>query len=128
MAFYGKLFALDRATGRVAWRTQIDNTSYSVGNAPAIELAIGDDVIVACTVNNLVFVEYATGRLLRNVPRSESGRATMLFDQGQLIVSALGAVSCYTLQGELVWQQPFSGEGYGVIAAGFPGNVRQADG
>ncbi|AKV00144.1 hypothetical protein AKJ09_06807 [Labilithrix luteola] len=52
----------------------------------------------------------------------------MLFDQGQLIVSALGSVACLTLPGELVWQQPFSGEGYGAVAAGFPGNVRQADG
>jgi outer membrane protein assembly factor BamB len=124
VAFRGKLFALERTTGRRVWRLEIDSTTHET----PIDLVVGDNVVVACSVNKLSFVEYATGRLLGFVQREESGRPTMLIDGEQLIVGAYGAVACYTLTGQLLWRDGFSGEGYGAVAIGFPGNVRQADG
>lgn len=124
VAFRGKLFANERMTGRRVWRTPIDGAN----NDTPIELAIGENVVVACSLNTLSFVEYTTGRLLASVQRSENGRPTMLIDGEQLLVAGLGVVTCYTLGGQLLWRDGFAGEGYGTVTMGFPGNVRQADG
>jgi hypothetical protein len=122
-AFLGKVFGVDRATGEIRWKAVLESHG-------CVELAVGDGIVVALTSQKLAFFDYATGRALRVVERKDdamSGRATMLFDSGQLLVAGYGAVACYTLQGDLVWKQPFVGESYGELAMGFPGNVRQAD-
>jgi outer membrane protein assembly factor BamB len=122
-AFLGKVFAVDRSTGQIRWRT-------ALGSNEVVELAIGEGLVVALTASRLAFLTYATGQIVRFVERQDEaigGRATLLIDAGQLIVAGAGAVACYSLQGDLRWTQPFKGEGHGDVAIGFPGNVRQAD-
>ena len=48
-------------------------------------------------------------------------------DGEQLFIGNSGAVACYSRSGDFLWEQYFTGEGFGEPALGFPGNVRQAD-
>lgn len=124
IAFAGKLFGIERASGATLWKVEIDG-SYS---SSVVEIEMGDEIVIACTSNRLAFVEYRTGKVLKNVERKETaGRTTIMIDGDQMFLSSPGLTSCYTLQGDLVWHQGFKGEGYGEIAMGLPGHVRQAD-
>lgn len=120
--FAGKAFGLDRRTGAVRWRTELEGYG-------AIELAVGGGWVVACTSSHLHFVEYLTGRLASSVPHTvkRSMRPVMVIDEGQILVGLGGEVVAYSTSGEPLWSQPFKGEGIAVVALGLPGNVRQAD-
>lgn len=124
-AFRGKVFAVDRTTGEQRWKVELSSWSAS-----AVELAIGGDMVLAVSVTQIAFIEYRTGKVVKNVERKErgiGGRPVVVIDGGQLFVGGDGSVACYTLNGEFVWEQYFSGEGTGELALGVPGNVRQAD-
>lgn len=123
-AFGGKMFALERANGAVRWHLVLEN------NAFVIDLHIGATVVLAVTISLLVFIDYATGSVHRKVKQAGEYRAArpqVLIDGQHLFVARNGEVVCYTLGGDHVWTQPFTGQGYGEVALGFPGNVRQAD-
>jgi outer membrane protein assembly factor BamB len=122
-AFHEKVFAVDRATGEIRWRVKLD-----LGNS-AVELAIDDTTVIACTRAALAFIDYATGEVRRTVQRTavKAMRPVMLLDGSHLFIGGSGEVACYAITGQLVWEQAFKGEGYGELALGFPHRVRQAD-
>ena len=123
-AFGGKVFALERTHGAVRWHLVLED------NAFVIDLHIGATVVLAVTISLLVFIDYATGSVHRKVEQAGKHRAArpqVLIDGQHLFVARNGEVVCYTLGGDHLWTQPFIGQGYGEVALGFPGNVRQAD-
>lgn len=126
VAFGGKVFGLERMTGELRWKTVLDEWDGSV-----VELAVGDDLVIAVSTARLAFLRYGTGELLKNVDRSrhEKGRArsVAVIDGQYIYLGSAGSAACYSLNGDFVWQQYFSGEGTAEAALGFPGNVRQAD-
>jgi len=127
-AFGNKVFALDRTTGQIRWRVMLGG-KYEL--ATVVEIAIDDDTVIVCTPNRLGIIDYASGELRKEILRGDATksapRPTMVIDGKQIFIAGVGVLSCYTTQGELVWDQPFKGEGYGAISMGLPGNVRQAD-
>ncbi len=126
VAFGGKVFAVDRFTGEQRWKTKLDDWDASV-----VELAIGPEVLIAVSSKRLAILRYASGELVKSVDRSQHergiGRTVALIDGNFLYLGRYGSAACYTLAGEFVWEQYFSGEGQCEAALGFPGNVRQAD-
>jgi outer membrane protein assembly factor BamB len=123
-AFNAKVFAVDRTTGDIVWK-------FLLVRGDIVELAIDDQVVIACTTRTLVFLDYATGREIKYILRDDVAaggtRPTMLVDDHHIYITGSGTVACYTTQGDLLWEQKFSGEGLGNAAIGFPGKVRQAD-
>lgn len=122
-AFGGKLFGLDRMTGHSRWAVELEGGSE-------VELAVEGDTVIACTWRRLTFIRYSDGQVLKQITLAGEYpyRPVMLVDDGQIFVARNGEVSCYTLQGDLIWLQPFKGLGLGAVALALPGNVRQADG
>jgi outer membrane protein assembly factor BamB len=125
VAFRGWVFGLERATGQVRWETLLEDLSCEAET----EIWIGDDVVIAASVNRLSFIAYATGQLYASVPLAGSylGRPTMLVDEGHVYIGGSGQLACYTMGGQLAWLEPFKGKGGGSVALGLPGNTRQAD-
>jgi hypothetical protein len=124
-AFGGKIFGVERATGAQRWRVQL--SEYTTA---AVELFITDERVVALSGAWLGIIERRTGRLLRKVERKDGAvgsRPVVLVEGAHLFVGGLGALACYTLEGDFVWEQPFKGEGTAEVSIGVPGNVRQAD-
>ena len=123
-AFNAKVFAVDRATGDIAWR-------FLLVRGDIVELAIDDQVVIACTTGALVFLDYATGSEIKYIRREDiaagGARPTMLVDDHHVYITGSGTLACYSTRGDLRWEQKFSGEGYGHAAIGVPGKVRQAD-
>lgn len=122
-AFNGKVFAVERGTGNIRWTVALERWGAE------IELQVSGGVVIACCTQQLAFIEYSSGRLLRQVELAgkNPGRPTLLVDGEQLLVGRNGEVVCYTQGGDWVWTQSFSGQGYGSVALAFPGNARQAD-
>lgn len=122
-AFSGKVFGLHRATGAIAWSAEIEPYGGEV------ELAVEGDVVIACSRGRLAILDYLTGRSIAYVPLvgDHARRPTMVVDRGQIVVARNGEVACYATNGEAVWLQKFEGMGFGSVALGLPGNVRQAD-
>jgi len=123
--FANQIFAVDRATGQVRWQFRFGEKAIY----REVELAIEDGVVIACTSEELVFLDYRSGHVHTRVPLQhvEQIRSVMLVDQGHLYISGDGDLSCYTNRGHHVWTQPFEGAGYGAVGLALPGNVRQAD-
>jgi outer membrane protein assembly factor BamB len=121
-AFNGKVFGIDRATGQVRWKF----TGLTHG---VIELAVGLGVVVACGMQELAFIEMASGRSLRMVHLvgEYASRPIMLIDGPHIFVARGGEIGCYTTGGDWLWSQPFTGEGLGRMSLALPGNARQAD-
>lgn len=122
-AFNGSLFAVDRASGEVRWQV-LDIPGYGI-----FEIAIEDGIIIAVSDKSLAFVDYLTGRKIKvvAVEGTHTRRPTIVVEGGCVYIGRDGELACYTTQGELVWHQPFKGRGFGSMALGFPGNLRQAD-
>lgn len=122
-AFRNRLFGLDTASGQIRWEV-------SVGKTPSeVEIAIEDGVVIAAVADGIAFVDYRNGDVLAMVPLQVTykRRPTMLVSNGLLFVGTDGEVSCFTIRGQPVWMQSFSGKGLGSVALGVPGAVRQAD-
>lgn len=94
-----------------------------------VEIAIEGGVIVACTRSVLTFIRYDDGQVMNSVALvgAHPRQPIMVIDGGQIFVARNGEVACYTLAGDPVWVQPFGGMGFGSVALGFPGVLRQAD-
>jgi len=120
VAFSGQVFALDRATGARRWEQK-------VGSASTVELHVEGGVVIAATSSCLAFLDYLTGVPHRLVDLRPAGRPTLLVDGGHLYLGASGEVTCFTLRGDQVWSDGFSGRGLGAVALGVPGSVRQGD-
>lgn len=125
-AFADKVFGIDRGTGAIRWRVQI--TTLVTG---LVEIAVDDDVVIAVTPTHIAFIDYATGALRKRIDRRDkarNARAILLLADGHLYIGGTGQIACYSVHGDLVWDQGFKGEGYGEVALGLPHRVRQADG
>lgn len=124
VAFGGKVFGVSRRTGEIEWRVKMSPTF-----APA-ELLVDEELVVACDPEVIVFIDYHTGAIRKYVHRTDTAanaRSIMLLDDSHVFIGGTGNVACYTRDGERVWDQGFPGEGYGAVALGLPGKVRQAD-
>ena len=112
-----KVFGVDRADGTVRWKTELPGMSSAA-------LVVKGDTVVVSTHDRLAILAYATGELRRMVERSDAasdvGHHAMLVDEDLVVIAGNGALVCYSLGGDLLWQQPFRGEGYGAMAMAFP--------
>jgi outer membrane protein assembly factor BamB len=122
-AFSGKIFGLERASGKIVWSAELESYGGEV------DIFIESGVVVACTRSRLALLDYKTGRSLAYVALvgEYAGRPTMIVDQGQIIIARSGEIACYALNGQALWLQPFQGMGFGSVSVGLPGNIRQAD-
>jgi outer membrane protein assembly factor BamB len=122
VAFNGKVFGVQRATGAPAWQ-------FRFPHAAIVELHFERGLVVACSYAQVAVLDALTGQVRGNfaLAGAQGLRPTIVIDHGHIFVSGAGEVSCYTFEGACLWKQPFKGEGFGVMALGFPGNVRQAD-
>ena len=122
VSFASKVFGLDRWTGAPRW--EVDLAGY--GEA---DLHIVAEVVIAVTSSHVVFLDYRSGGVHAKVSLGVNyeRRPTSIVDEGHLYVGANGELVCFTLQGQRVWHQPFTGKGMGSMALALPGNVRQAD-
>jgi len=122
VAYSAQVFGIDRMNGQIVWHQRISHTGM------VVEFAIVEQVVVALCGDKLLFLDYRSGHLHKAVTLPAStARPTMLVDGQQVVIAVDGKVLCYTTTGDHVWLQPFTGHGYGTIAVGLPGNIRQAD-
>ncbi len=124
VAFNGKVFGIEPASGAIRWRVGLSDLGGPV------ELMIDRDLIVAIDMRTIAFIDYPSGTVRKFVDRDDlakTGRAVALADGPHLLIGGTGEVACYTRDGEFVWDQGFTGEGYGAVSFGVPGRVRQAD-
>jgi outer membrane protein assembly factor BamB len=122
VAFTRKLFGLDPRNGSVVWENAIQGHGE-------IEVIIAHERVFAITWSHLHAFHYPSGRPLGEValPGRYKGRPSVVLERGFLYVAGSGEVTCFDLDGRVIWLQPFTGKGVGRISLGFPGNVRQAD-
>lgn len=122
-AFNSKLFGVDRASGEVRW-----TVSEALGEG-IYEIAIEAGVVIVASISHVGFVDYLTGAVhaVVEIKGEHPRRPTMVVDRGFVYVAQDGELTCLTNRGQRVWQQPFKGKGFGAMALGFPGNLRQAD-
>jgi outer membrane protein assembly factor BamB len=124
-AFGGKMFGVDRDTGQIRW-----NVDFSEWNSAIVELVLTPERAFAFSPHYFVIVNRRTGEVIRKIHRKDEAvgqRPVVLHDRDRFFIGGMGAVACYSSDGEFLWQQPFKGKGYGEMALGVPGNVRQAD-
>lgn len=125
VAFAGKLFGIDRDTGQLRW-----NVDFSEWSSPIVELQLAAERAFAFTTQHFLIVNRRTGEVIKKVERKDETvgqRPMVLLDRDRFLIAAMGAVACYTVEGAFLWQQPFKGKGFGDMAIGVPGNIRQAD-
>jgi outer membrane protein assembly factor BamB len=121
-AFSGKLFGIDRATGQPRWFHQLE----AVG---AVELLVDGGMVIAASLTKLTFLRYDNGQVVKQIALlgEYASRPIMMVDGGQIFVARNGELAAYTLAGDPIWVQPFTGQGFGRIALALPGAARQAD-
>lgn len=123
-AFGSRVFGLNAHTGQVLWK-------QSAPSSFVLELAIAAGRVFVCSGEKLHCFDQRTGAELGAVdiprPRFVEGRPHMLVEGERLYIGTAGTLSCFDLDGRLLWSEGFRGEGTERMAMGFPGNVRQAD-
>jgi outer membrane protein assembly factor BamB len=109
-AFNGGVFALGRDDGKVAW-------SFELRGARVTRAVVqGDRIFVLGS--ELACLDYTTGRLLWRVavPSAITG-GTLLADGDRVFVADSGEAAAFeTQQGLMLWHEPFTGHGRGVVA------------
>jgi hypothetical protein len=122
VAFNGKVFGIERATGLIRWRAALQKGP--------VELMIDQDLVVAVDYGTIALIDYMSGTVRKLIQRGDVAkamRAVILVDGPHLLIGGTGEIACYTRDGEFLWDQGFTGEGYGSVSIGVPGRVRQAD-
>jgi len=119
VAFNSRVFGLDARTGTRLW-------SYAdVIGTP--RLAVRDGRVYALG-GNLVALDQKTGALLwQQVGLFQSADPTLLLEGDRLYLGGRGKAYCYTIEGQLLWEEGFKGQGVGAVSLAFPGNAAQAD-
>jgi hypothetical protein len=129
-AFASTINALDRKTGAIRWMAHPFGTPSGLGDHNEVEIAISDNVVICANAAYLAFLDYPTGALhtVVQLPHANTCRPTMLIDGPHVYITGENVVSCFTIRGHLVWNQPFDGSiKTASIALGLPGNIRQGD-
>lgn len=122
VAFGGRVFGVDPTTGRRIW-THVGETGQGVRMRVIVQ---GRRVFVMNGLT-LEILDYASGALVtrRSVPHAVG--ATFMLVEGRLYVGGNGAVACFDLDGNPVWQDGFEGMGHGHVSFAVPGYSVQAD-
>jgi outer membrane protein assembly factor BamB len=124
VALHGRVHGIDRATGELRWKNDLEGWS-SVGH---VAIAIGYGVVVAAAdTGGIHCLDYVTGESRWQKTTTSSGRASVLIEPDQIVCAKAGYVDAYAPDGKLLWQQPLKGAGTGTASVGYPGNVVQAD-
>ena len=122
-AFSNRVFGIVASTGQIAWEHVLEG----LNTLP--EIAIEQGVVIVVNMDSVTFIDHATGQLLgrTNIPETNRSRATVVVQDGYVYIGRNGDLCCVSFAGQLMWHQPFTGRGFGAIALGFPGNIRQGD-
>jgi outer membrane protein assembly factor BamB len=126
VAFRGKVLGIDARTGQRLWQQAIGE-SFVIDE---VELIITPARVFVCDGKVLACLEYPSGTWIGATPlpgKYAGGRPTMVLQGEALYVATTASVTCFDNAGQVVWHDPFEGLGFGSMALGFPGNVRQAD-
>lgn len=107
VAVQGTLVAVDRWSGQVQWRAAVKGGGDGV---PDLAIAAGR-VFAAAPMGQLTCLDYATGRILWHAERQLSQRTTLLVEGGQVFLSEVGLIECFSLEGAPLWrhESPFRG-------------------
>ncbi len=108
LAYNGRAFALDKATGRVVWRKDLDEAGDVCLHVEA------DALFVACA-NVVMALDPVTGALRwkTQLPLTSAMMPLMLVDASGVYVTLGGEVACVARDGALRWSDPMHGTGYG---------------
>lgn len=122
-AFRGRVFALERRTGRPAWAQRFERWSSGLTTRLC---AVDDRVYVLGW--GLACLDAASGTIIwqADIPGALSG-GTLLVDGDLIFVADQGEVACFATSGHLLWHHPFTGEGSGVVSLAVAGAAAQAD-
>jgi outer membrane protein assembly factor BamB len=121
VALNEQLYALDRATGELRWRTATELFG-------TLSIAIDYGVIVAAgTGGGVACFDYLTGTPRWHQVTQADGRATLIIEPDHIVCAKGGYVDAFAPDGRVLWRQPLQGGGVGAIALGYPRNVAQAD-
>jgi outer membrane protein assembly factor BamB len=123
VAFGGNVFGIDPVSGAIEWERKLDSMYRDV------EIQIAHGRVFAATATALHAFDYPSGKPLGvvKIPDQYKGRPTMVLERDRIYIGSAGEVTCFSLEGTVLWMQGFEGKGMGGVALGFPGNVRQAD-
>ena len=123
VAFGGRIFGLDPATGQRRWTHEMRTT----GQTHVVRLAVDGDHLFAAIYRDLLCLEVATGAVRWQV---DAGLAcdTLLVAGGRVHAAGGGTVRTYAAaDGAPLWKDGFSGMGEGEVALALGGAVAQAD-
>jgi len=121
VSFNGRIFGLDRDTGAIRWERELEP------GAQAIRFQVVEDRIYTATSVHALCLDYQSGEEIWSVARRHYGTGMILVQGDRMFVATNGEVECISTDGELVWDNGFSGKGYGAIALGLPGVAVQED-
>jgi outer membrane protein assembly factor BamB len=122
LGIHGVLIGLDRTNGTQRWEVRL-------GEYGVVEIAIRRGVVYASAGRQLHRIVYLTGEVLgvTDTPIEIGTRPTISIDRDSIFLATGGEIVCLDLDGRVLWHNRLKGRGYGTIALGFPGNVRQGD-
>jgi len=123
VAFNGRVYGVDRATGVRRWEgPELE--------ASELHLEVTEGIVVVSKRGMVVLLDYASGALLTaiQVPGEvAAARATVLVAAPYVYIGADGELFCYSMRGERIWHDPFRGKGHGRIALALPGDASVSD-
>lgn len=124
VAFAGQVFGLEPRTGSIVWEHALNRHRWG-----EVEVLVQGGRVFATDGRELHCLDYRTGSPIGRVviPDRYKGRPSMVIEGDRIFVASQGEVTCFSVAGDLLWAQEFSGKGMGAVALGFPGNLRQAD-
>lgn len=121
VAFGGRVFGMDPATGRRMWEYE---PAYRTDSD--VRLIVEEERIFALIGNELACLVYPGGE-----KRWSSGvwfrGSTLLADRQTIYVAGAGEVAAYSRDGKQLWHDDFRGKGMMAAALGFPGRVAGPD-
>lgn len=123
VAFGGRIFGVDPASGRHIW----GHESREPSQLHIVRLHVVGDRVYAVIDRELRVLSYTTGQVLSSVSIPHGATSTMMLLEGRIYCAGNGAVACFGLDGALLWADEFSGMGYGDVAFAVPGYAVQAD-
>lgn len=123
-----RILAFRRTDGAVEWAYDLEAGANDFGDSP-LPVEIVEERVFVARSDRLFCLEYATGRLVGQVPIPGGGRrAQLLVDGSEVFVYGTTTLMCMDLEGRVRWQQPHGIVLNGSATLALPGNVRPGDG